>query len=221
MVINRVKGVSFVGKGPGSQIFQSADTSLFDYQAIATNVGAAALTIRDLFLGSAATSPGTAIIRLEHAAHMRIENVNFTNNAKADITIDSASDIRLANITSTKSIFVTGDTRNVSVNSASIKLISIATGNGAYPTNTTEVPGPTGAKRILLQNIKTCLTGGSTSGIYPAPVFSTSDPKGYANPMVVNTSPAVANDPSDKYRKDLMYYNIQSSCSSSDDSRDN
>ena len=46
-----------------------------------------------------------------------------------------------------------------------------------------------------------------------------SDPTGYANPDVTNMFPW--RPPNDNKRKDLMYYNIQSSCSSQDDSRDN
>ena len=63
--------VSIVGDGLGSQIFQQSDKTLLRL----TNT--AALMIKNLFLGSAATSVGTALIDLTNSHRNRIDNVSM------------------------------------------------------------------------------------------------------------------------------------------------
>jgi hypothetical protein len=93
LAINRFHSVSFVGTGNRSQIFMNADKTLFDFRAVLTTstttnimfptdpsqdvVGVYGVTVRDLFLGSAATTPGTALINLVNSAHIQIENVTM------------------------------------------------------------------------------------------------------------------------------------------------
>jgi hypothetical protein len=71
LVINSSHPVSLVGEGVGSQIFQNANQTLLQLQD--TN----ALMIKDLFLGSAATTPGIALIELDNSHHNRIDNVTM------------------------------------------------------------------------------------------------------------------------------------------------
>ena len=71
LVINAANAVSIVGAGRASQIYQRSQKTLFDFQ------GVNALMIKDLFLGSAATAAGTALIKLTNSHHMRIDNVTM------------------------------------------------------------------------------------------------------------------------------------------------
>lgn len=71
LVIATTNAVSITGAGRASQIFQRSNKTLFDFQ------GVNALTVSELFLGSAATAPGTALIKLTNSHHMRIDNVSM------------------------------------------------------------------------------------------------------------------------------------------------
>jgi hypothetical protein len=71
LVITSANAVSIVGAGRGSQIFQRSDKTLFDFR------GVNALMVKDLFLGSAATTAGTALIKLTNSHRMRIDNVDM------------------------------------------------------------------------------------------------------------------------------------------------
>jgi hypothetical protein len=71
LVINGSNPVSLVGAGRSSQIFQSANKTLLQLQ----NVQAA--MIKDLYLGSAATDPGTSLLDLVNSHRNRIDNVTM------------------------------------------------------------------------------------------------------------------------------------------------
>lgn len=71
LVIKTSNAVSIVGAGRASQIYQRSNKTLFDFQ------GVNALMVRDLYLGSAATASGTALIKLTNSHHMRIDNVTM------------------------------------------------------------------------------------------------------------------------------------------------
>jgi hypothetical protein len=75
LVINSTHLVSIVGDGVGSQIFQRADKTLLRL------TGVNALMIKNLFLGSAATAPGTALIELNNSHHNRIDNVTMLGSS--------------------------------------------------------------------------------------------------------------------------------------------
>lgn len=63
--------ISINGEGVGSQIFESANVTLFSFQ------GAQAITISNLYLGSAATAPGTSLIRMTNSHRNRVVNVTM------------------------------------------------------------------------------------------------------------------------------------------------
>lgn len=71
VTINGSRPVSLVGSGRGSQIFQASNKTLLQL------VGVNAVTIKDLYLGSAATAPGAALIQLTNSHHNRIDNVTM------------------------------------------------------------------------------------------------------------------------------------------------
>ena len=72
LLINSANAVSIVGAGRASQIFQrSTNKTLFEFQ------GVNALMVKDIFLGSASTAAGTALIKLTRSHHMRIDNVTM------------------------------------------------------------------------------------------------------------------------------------------------
>ena len=74
IVIKSTNAVSIVGAGRASQIYQRSNRTLFDFQ------GLDGLSIRDLFLGSAAIAPGTALIKLKNSNHMRIDNITMLSS---------------------------------------------------------------------------------------------------------------------------------------------
>ena len=68
--INVTKNLAIVGCGPSTQIFQSADDNLFVFSCIGH------VRMENVFLGSAATSPGKSLIRLNNlVSHGYFENV--------------------------------------------------------------------------------------------------------------------------------------------------
>jgi len=71
LVIDGTTPVSIVGSGRGSQIFQSANKTLLQLQNVQ------AVMIKDLYLGSAATDPGTSILELVDSHRNRIDNVTM------------------------------------------------------------------------------------------------------------------------------------------------
>jgi len=72
LLIKNTNAVSILGAGRASQIFQrSTNKTLFEFQ------GVNALFVRDLYLGSAATASGTALIKLTNSHHMRIDNITM------------------------------------------------------------------------------------------------------------------------------------------------
>lgn len=68
--------VSIVGSGRASQIFQRADKTLFQFRGT-SQAGLNGIMIKDLYLGSAATAPGTSLLKLINAHHNRIDNVTM------------------------------------------------------------------------------------------------------------------------------------------------
>ena len=73
--ISITKRINLVGSGFGSQIYQSADETLINIDASSVPGGFQYLTIKDLYLGSAATSPGKALLKLQRVHDCHIENV--------------------------------------------------------------------------------------------------------------------------------------------------
>jgi hypothetical protein len=67
--INVTKNLAIIGAGPWSQIYQSADENLFVFSVTGY------VTMRDIFLGSAATSPGKSLIKLDTISHSIFDNV--------------------------------------------------------------------------------------------------------------------------------------------------
>jgi hypothetical protein len=132
--------------------------------------------------GSALTLQGT---KLPSA----ITGTHFEANKGADIVLQGASNIRISAIFSDKLIALHGDTRNVTISDSVADSISIDYVSGKIQST------PSGAKRIILQNISTCLTG--TQSITPAPT----------NPFV--PGPSQSPDPS---RPDIIYTNIGLIC---------
>jgi len=69
------KHINLKGFGKGSQIFQSADKDLFVYDGTGEpSTCLSGIDISDLFLGSAATTAGTCLLKL-----IRVNNSNFSN----------------------------------------------------------------------------------------------------------------------------------------------
>jgi hypothetical protein len=71
LVIDGTNPVSIVGAGRGSQIFQSANATLLRLQNVQ------AVMIKNLYLGSAATDPGTSLLELVNSHRNRIDNVTM------------------------------------------------------------------------------------------------------------------------------------------------
>ncbi|MBM3213195.1 hypothetical protein FJZ33_13305, partial [Candidatus Poribacteria bacterium] len=69
------KRISLVGAGFSSQLYQSGDNHLIHFDASGVAGGFQFLTIKDLYLGSAATSPGRALLKLSRIHDCHIENV--------------------------------------------------------------------------------------------------------------------------------------------------
>jgi Pectate lyase superfamily protein len=72
LVISSSHSVSLAGDGVGSQIFQNNSAA-----TLLQFTGVTAISIRDLFLGSAATLFGTALIELDNSYRNRIDNVTM------------------------------------------------------------------------------------------------------------------------------------------------
>jgi Pectate lyase superfamily protein len=107
LVVVPSHAVSIVGSGRGSQIFMKADKTLLDFQAVqsgADSKGVVDVTIRDLFLGSAATTAGTALIRLVNSENVRVDNVDMLgayyglhlNGAQSSKIIDLRSGVNFS-----------------------------------------------------------------------------------------------------------------------------
>jgi len=64
--------LNILGSGQASQIYQSADKSLFVFGPWYLVQG---ISVRDLYLGSAATSPGTALLKLVNTHRSRFDNI--------------------------------------------------------------------------------------------------------------------------------------------------
>ncbi|MEZ5660319.1 MAG: glycosyl hydrolase family 28-related protein [Burkholderiaceae bacterium] len=72
------KRINVRGDGYGSQIFQTANQSLFVFEKRCNICGAPSnLIISDLYLGSVATSPGAALIRLTNGSHNLLQNITM------------------------------------------------------------------------------------------------------------------------------------------------
>jgi len=70
------KRISVTGAGQGSQIYQQALTkSLFHFQSTNATTGPHGLSVKDLYLGSAATAVGASLLKLTNIHHMQVDNV--------------------------------------------------------------------------------------------------------------------------------------------------
>jgi len=99
LVVNSTRLVSIVGDGVGSQIFQQADKTLLHFQ------NTTAVMIKNLFLGSAATTAGSALIKLTNSHRNRIENVMLgsyyglhLNGSLLNTVVDLRSGINFSNL---------------------------------------------------------------------------------------------------------------------------
>jgi hypothetical protein len=123
LVINTANAVSIVGAGRASQIYQrSTGKTLFHFQ------GVDALMVKDLYLGSASTAAGTALIKFTNSHHMRIDNVTMLgsyyglhlNGSLLNTIVDLRSGINFGGFfatTSTNQYWVYGERfNNISAN---------------------------------------------------------------------------------------------------------
>jgi hypothetical protein len=140
---------------------------------------------------------GTALTFQNTGLNSSVAGVHFEAN-RFDIVTQAASNIRISSILSVTpgQINLIGDTRNVSITDSIANNIYIDIGNGAYP-------GGTGAKRIILENISTCISSPSVISPTPTPdpAFGVL-PNGPSSPVIAN--PAAGGAP----RKDIVYTNI-------------
>lgn len=132
---------------------------------------------------------GTALTFNRASLSSSVTGVHFEANGDADVIIQDASNIRLSSIVSYKLIALHGDTRNITVSDSIADSVSIDYNSGPIQ------PTPSGAKRITLQNISTCVT--ATSSITPPPT----------NAYV--PGPSQSPDPT---RPDIIYMNIGRIC---------
>jgi hypothetical protein len=128
-----------------------------------------------------------------------VTGVHFEANG-TDILINAANNIRIASVLSTGLIRTVGDSRDISITDTMAQSISLDMGDNKYPLGT-------GAKRILLQNITTCIAPGSS--ISPAPTTDPEfgQPNGPSSPIIPN---ALSGQGS--LRKDIVYLNIGYAC---------
>ena len=70
------KPVSIVGVGRASQIFETANKTLFDLQNVKSS-GENVVTIKDLYLGSLATTEKTALIKLTNTQGVLVDNITM------------------------------------------------------------------------------------------------------------------------------------------------
>jgi hypothetical protein len=151
---------------------------------------------------------GTAVTFQGTSLSSSITGTHFEANG-ADIIARNASNIRISSIVSVTpgQINLVGDTRNVSISDSVANNISIDLGDRIYPGGSMGPGTGTGAKRIVLQNITTCVS--QPSQIYPLPSgdpYFGGAPNGPSSPVIPN--PAEANAP----RKDIVYTNIGYVC---------
>jgi Pectate lyase superfamily protein len=148
-----------------------------------------------IFGGTMEGINGTALTFQKTGLNSSVTGVHFEANG-VDILTQAASNIRISSIFSPAQINLTGDTRNVSITDSIANNIYIDLGDAAYP-------GGSGAKRIILENISTCIS--SPSVISPKP---TADPalgvlpNGPSSPVIPNPAAGGA------ARKDIVYNNI-------------
>ena len=140
---------------------------------------------------------GTALTFQNTGLNSSITGVHFEANG-VDIVTQAASNIRISSILSVTpgQINLMGDTRNVSITDSIANNIYIDIGDARYP-------GGTGAKRIILQNISTCISSPSVISPTPTPdpAFGIL-PNGPSSPVISNPAAGGA------ARKDIVYTNI-------------
>ena len=71
LVVTGDKPVSIIGVGRSSQVYMRENKTLIHY------TGVNAISVRDLYLGSSATAPGTSLLKLTNSHHNRIDNVTM------------------------------------------------------------------------------------------------------------------------------------------------
>jgi Pectate lyase superfamily protein len=161
-----------------------------------------------IFGGTMEGITGTALTFQKTGLNSSITGVHFESNG-VDIVTQAASNIRISSIVSVTpgQINLLGDTRNVSITDSIANNISIDIGDAVYPGASLGAGSGTGAKRIILQNITTCVSNPSV--ISPAPTgdpYFGGQPNGPSSPMIPN--PAEGGAP----RKDIIYTNIGRVC---------
>jgi hypothetical protein len=136
-----------------------------------------------------------------------VTGVHFEAN-RVDVLAQAATNIRISSVLSSDQINLVGDTRNVSITDSVANNISIDMGDKIYPAGALGTGTGTGAKRIILQNVTTCVAQGSS--ILPAPLgdpYFGGLPNGPSSPIIPNPAEGGA------ARKDIVYTNIGSYCS--------
>jgi hypothetical protein len=137
-----------------------------------------------------------------------VTGTHFEGNG-VDIVTQAANNIRISAIVSVApgQINLLGDTRNVSITDSIANNIYIDLGDRVYPGGSMGTGTGTGAKRIILQNVTTCVA--MPSVISPAPngdPYFGGAPNGPSSPIIAN--PAEGGLP----RKDIIYTNIGQYC---------
>jgi hypothetical protein len=135
-----------------------------------------------------------------------VTGVHFEANG-VDVSVQAANNIRLSSILSLSQINLMGDTRNVSITDSVANNIYIDLGDRVYPAAALGPGTGTGAKRIILQNVTTCVS--LPSSITPTPAgdpYFGGLPNGPASPIVPNPAEGGL------ARKDIVYTNIGVYC---------
>jgi hypothetical protein len=149
--------------------------------------------------GTALTFSGTQLPSSATGTHFESNGV--------DVSTQAATNIRLSAIVSLSQINLLGDTRNVSITDSVANNIFLDVGDRIYPGAALGAGTGTGVKRIILQNITTCVA--QPSAILPAPTgdpYFGGLPNGPSSPIIAN--PAKGNQP----RQDIVYLNIGRYC---------
>jgi hypothetical protein len=152
--------------------------------------------------GSIEGLSGTGLMLEKTTLPSSITGMHFEQNGVADIVLQAATNVRISSVLSLTYIKLMGDTRNVTISDTTAQNIYIEVGDGGYT-----AAGPTigtGAKRIILQNITTCV--GGTSSIIPPPTLHTNlQGDGDASPVINNPNFGTP-------RRDIIYVNIGYYC---------
>jgi len=161
-----------------------------------------------IFGGTMEGITGTALTFQNTGLNSSVTGVHFEGNG-VDIVTQAASNIRISSIVSVTpgQINLVGDSRNVSITDSIANNIHIDIGDAIYPGGSLGAGTGTGAKRIILQNITTCVS--LPSVISPKPTgdnYFGGLPNGPSSPQIPNPAEGGA------FRKDIVYTNIGVVC---------